>query len=82
MRVIPAITASITFSSSRIGALPVFAEVDSKIHKLCSDAKDYAGCVQAQNGINESSNTAGKKPRKRHRKYKENYLTSTKDIYS
>lgn len=61
MRVLAAITASITFSTSLIGASPAFAEVDSKIHKLCSDVKDYAGCVQAQNGINESSSTAGKK---------------------
>ena len=27
-------------------SLPAFAEVDSKIHKLCIEAKDYAGCVR------------------------------------
>ena len=25
-------------------------EVDPKIHKLCIEAKDYAGCVRAMNG--------------------------------
>ena len=29
------------------------AEVDPKVHKMCLQAKDYLGCVQAQkNGIN------------------------------
>lgn len=28
-------------------SLPAFAEVDPKIHKLCIEAKDYAGCVRA-----------------------------------
>ena len=28
-------------------SLPAFAEVDSKIHKLCIEAKDYAGYVRA-----------------------------------
>ena len=31
-------------------ALPALAEVDSKIHKLCIEAKDYAGCVRAMKG--------------------------------
>ena len=31
-------------------SLPAFAEVDSKIHKLCIEAKDYAGCVRAMKG--------------------------------
>jgi hypothetical protein len=29
---------------------PALAEVDPKIHKLCVEAKDYAGCVRAMNG--------------------------------
>ena len=29
---------------------PAFAEVDPKIHKLCIEAKDYAGCVRAMKG--------------------------------
>ena len=28
--------------------LPVQAEVDPKIHKMCLQAKDYMGCVKAQ----------------------------------
>ena len=31
-------------------SLPAFAEVDSKIHKLCIEAKDYSGCVKAMKG--------------------------------
>ena len=31
-------------------SLPAFAEVDSKIHKLCIEAKDYLGCVKAMVG--------------------------------
>lgn len=31
-------------------SLPAFAEVDPKIHKLCIEAKDYAGCVRAMKG--------------------------------
>ena len=34
-------------------SLPAFAEVDSKIHKLCIEAKDYAGCVRAMKGSNK-----------------------------
>lgn len=29
---------------------PALAEVDPKIHKLCIEAKDYAGCVRAMKG--------------------------------
>ena len=36
-------------------SLPAFAEVDSKIHKLCIEAKDYAGCVRAMKGSNQES---------------------------
>jgi len=38
-------------------SLPAFAEVDSKIHKLCVEAKDYSGCVKSHGAIN-GSNTA------------------------
>ena len=31
-------------------SLPAFAEADSKIHKLCIEAKDYAGYVRAIKG--------------------------------
>ena len=33
-----------------LAANPAFAEVDPKIHKLCVEAKDYAGCVRAMKG--------------------------------
>jgi len=33
---------------------PVMAEVDPKIHKLCLEAKDYAGCVRAMTGSSET----------------------------
>ena len=36
-------------------SLPAFAEVDSKIHKLCIEAKDYAGCVRSMKGETGSS---------------------------
>ena len=32
------------------GSLPAFSEVDSKIHKLCIEAKNYAGYVRAMKG--------------------------------
>ena len=41
---------SIASASIVIGAIPVVAEVDPKIHKLCIEAKDYAGCVRAMKG--------------------------------
>ena len=47
---------SIASASIAIGAIPALAEVDPKIHKLCIDAKDYAGCVKAQSGM-ASGNT-------------------------
>lgn len=40
-----------------IGALSAgaaFAEVDPQIHKLCSEAKDYVGCVKAMTGQTDS----------------------------
>lgn len=30
--------------------LPLLAQVDPKVHKLCLDAKDYHGCVKAMTG--------------------------------
>ena len=42
-------------------SLPAFAEIDPKIHKLCIEAKDYAGCVKAHGeirGSNEASSVA------------------------
>ena len=41
---------SIASASIAIGAVSALAEVDPKIHKLCIDAKDYAGCVKSQSG--------------------------------
>ena len=41
--------------SSVILAAPVMAQVDPKIHKLCIEAKDYAGCVRAMTGSSEAS---------------------------
>ena len=38
-------------------ASPAIAEVDPKIHKLCSEAKDYLGCVKAMNGETEDKRT-------------------------
>ena len=37
-------------------AVPAIAQIDPKIHKLCIEAKDYPGCVKAQNlGSNPDS---------------------------
>jgi hypothetical protein len=33
---------------------PVMAQVDPKIHKLCLEAKDYAGCVRAMTATPDS----------------------------
>ena len=41
---------SIASASIAIGAIPALAEVDAKTHKLCIEAKDYAGCVRAMTG--------------------------------
>jgi len=43
---------AISFASASIaiGTIPALAEVDPKIHKLCIEAKDYAGCVRAMTG--------------------------------
>jgi|14_taG_2_1085336.scaffolds.fasta_scaffold01305_7 hypothetical protein len=38
-------------------SLPAFAEVDPKIHKLCIEAKDYAGCVRAMKGETSTETT-------------------------
>jgi hypothetical protein len=44
----------ITVVSSVILAAPAMALVDPKIHKLCSEAKDYAGCVKAMTGKSDT----------------------------
>ena len=49
---------SIAAASIAIGAIPVSAEVDAKIHALCLDAKDYSGCVQTQTLLREKSEEA------------------------
>ena len=37
-------------------SIPVYAQsVDQKIHKLCIEAKDYAGCVRAMKGEDSGS---------------------------
>ena len=46
-RVLVAILIATGFSTPSLGAP---AGVDLKIHKLCLDAKDYAGCVKAHTG--------------------------------
>ena len=38
---------------------PVLAEVNPRIHKLCIEAKDYAGCVKTMIGTTESVSTDG-----------------------
>jgi hypothetical protein len=48
MKRLLAISIASASASIAIGAIPVLAEVDAKIHKLCIEAKDYAGCVQTQ----------------------------------
>ena len=35
-------------------AFPAMAQVDPKIHKLCIEAKDYAGCVRAMTATSDS----------------------------
>ena len=46
---------SIASASVVIGAIPVVAEVDSKIHALCLDAKDYSGCIRKKKKITPQS---------------------------
>lgn len=41
---------SIASTAIAIGAIPAIAEVDPEIHKLCIEAKDYAGCVRSMKG--------------------------------
>ena len=48
-------------ASIAIGALPAFAEVSTKVHTLCLDAKDYAGCILFnKNNINEKTQKKSK----------------------
>ena len=44
------IAISIASASIAIGTIPSVAEVDTKTHKLCLEAKDYLGCVKAMKG--------------------------------
>lgn len=48
---------TLTLSLATIAAVPVAAEIDPKIHKLCIEAKDYSGCIKAQ-GVIKGSDTA------------------------
>ena len=50
------ILAAIALATSSCARNPAQGSVDSKTHKMCLQAKDYLGCVQAQNGINTKSN--------------------------
>jgi hypothetical protein len=45
------------FSLITITAIPVMAEVSPEIHKLCIEAKDYAGCVKAMRGEDSTDTT-------------------------
>lgn len=57
MRKLFAILASVGLSYNPA----VSAEVDPAIHKLCIEAKDYAGCVKAMSGGTSSSSEVGNK---------------------
>jgi len=46
-----------TLAITALTALPSIAEVDPKIHKLCIEAKDYAGCVRAMRGDTSAETT-------------------------
>lgn len=52
------IAISIASASLTFGMVPVLAEVDAKIHKLCLEAKDYLGCVKAMKGESMSTSKA------------------------
>ena len=41
---------SIASTSIAIGAIPAVAEVNLKVHNLCVEARDYAGCVRTFSG--------------------------------
>lgn len=50
--------------ASTLAAMPLTAaaqQIDSKIHKLCIEAKDYAGCVNAMTGVRPSDGKIGNK---------------------
>ena len=48
-----------TISVLLFSSIPAAAEVDPKIHKLCIEAKDYAGCVRSMRESAESKNRQG-----------------------
>lgn len=64
------IAISIASASIAIGAIPAFAEVDSKIHKLCIEAKDYEGCVQAQSSGTTASSGLSRNAKDRTKRIK------------
>jgi hypothetical protein len=39
-------------------SIPVMAQVDPRIHKLCVEAKDYPGCVQVMTGKSDIQDSA------------------------
>ena len=45
---------SLLAASIAFAVLPANAEVEPKIHRLCLEAKDYAGCVKAMTGTADS----------------------------
>ena len=48
------ILAAIALATSSCARNPAQGSVDSKVHKLCLQAKDYIGCVKAQSGQSNS----------------------------
>ena len=47
-------------------SLPAFAEVDSKIHKLCIKAEDYSSCIRENS--NQSIESSKESIKDSHRK--------------
>ena len=62
MTILPPITCmrhlQVATAYSILLAAPVMAQVDPKIHKLCIEAKDYAGCVKAMTGNSNGESTS------------------------
>ena len=52
----PDLMRRLLFVATLVLAWPAFGQVDPKIHKLCVQAKDYAGCVNANAGTGEPKN--------------------------
>ena len=52
----------------------VNAQVDPEVHRLCSDVKDYAGCVQTQSASREiNRDESSKQPQKVAKTWEEEY---------